>query len=110
MGKVTSPTTLDIEIAYALEDKQIILTLNIDESTKPREAIKASEILAHFPDVDLDAVDIGVFGKAVKADYQLQQGDRIELYRPLIADPKEVRRQRAKKGLATKKGGGKKAA
>lgn len=105
-----SSETLDIEVAYALEDKQIILKLNVDKSIKPREAVKSSEILVHFPDIDLDNIDLGVFGKAIKADYQLQQGDRIELYRPLIANPKEVRRQRAKKGLATKKGGGKKEA
>jgi len=98
--------TIDIEIAYALEHKQVILTQKIAKSVMPREALKQSEILKHFDDIDLDAIDIGVFGKAIKEDYELQQGDRIELYRPLIADPKEVRRQRAKKGLATKKGGG----
>jgi len=99
---------IDIEIAYALANKQVILAQKIDSSMKPREALKASNILESFPELDLDNIDIGVFGKAIKDDYSLQQGDRIELYRPLIADPKEVRRQRAKKGLATKKGGGKK--
>lgn len=99
---------IDIEIAYALEHKQIILVQSVDATVKPRDAIKASNILSHFADLNLDSIDIGVFGKAIKDDYTLQQGDRIELYRPLIADPKEVRRQRAKKGLATKKGGGKK--
>lgn len=105
---MTDLTKIDIEIAYALENKQIILTQSIDATIKPREALKASDILEHFAGLDLDTVDIGIFGKAIKDDYCLQQGDRIELYRPLIADPKEVRRQRAKKGLATKKGGGKK--
>ncbi len=99
---------IDIEIAYALEHKQIILIQNIDASLNARDAIKASEIQSHFVDLNLDTIDMGVFGKVIKDDYKLQQGDRIELYRPLIADPKEVRRQRAKKGLATKKGGGKK--
>jgi len=110
MDNLTTPTTVDIEVAYALENKQIILKLTIDSSIKPRDVIKASDILETFPEIDLDSVDLGVFGKPIKEDYSLQQGDRIELYRPLIADPKEVRRQRAKKGLATKKGGGKKQA
>ena len=99
---------IDIEIAYALEDKQIILSQKVDRFIKPRDALKSSVILEYFEDLDLLTIDMGVFGKAIKDDYSLQQGDRIELYRPLIADPKEVRRQRAKKGLATKKGGGKK--
>lgn len=98
---------IDIEIAYALEDKQIVLTQKIESSVKPRDALKASDLLEYFEDLDLENIDIGIFGKAIKEDYSLQQGDRIELYRPLIADPKEVRRLRAKKGLATKKGGGK---
>ena len=70
--------------------------------------MKQSQILEHFPALDLDTIDMGVFGKAIKEDYELQAGDRIELYRPLIADPKEVRKRRAKEGLVTKKGGGKK--
>lgn len=96
---------IDIEVAYALPDKQLILYLSIDEDVTPREALKLSELKDHFSDLDLDTIDIGVFGKAIKNNYKLQQGDRIELYRPLIADPKEVRKKRAKQGLATKKGG-----
>lgn len=97
---------IDIEIAYALADKQIILVQNVVSDMPVREVLKSSDILAHFADLDLDSIDIGVFGKAIKDNYQLQQGDRIELYRPLIADPKEVRKKRAEQGLATKKGGG----
>lgn len=100
--------SIDIEIAYALEDKQLILVHTIEKNTPPRDALKSSEIGAHFSDLDLDTVDMGVFGKAIRDNYELKQGDRIELYRPLIADPKEVRKRRAKEGLATKKGGGKK--
>lgn len=97
---------LTIEVAYALADKQVILTQDINEGTTARNALKQSDILQHFADLDLESVDIGVFGKAVKDDYEMQQGDRIEIYRPLIADPKEVRKRRAKEGLVTKKGGG----
>ena len=65
-----------------------------------------SGIHRHFLEIDLDHCDLGVFGKLISEDYELQDGDRIEIYRPLIADPKEIRRQRAARGLKTGKGGG----
>jgi putative ubiquitin-RnfH superfamily antitoxin RatB of RatAB toxin-antitoxin module len=71
-----------------------------------RDAVKSSSILQHFPEIDVEACDLGVFGKAVAPTYELSDGDRIEIYRPLVADPKEIRRQRAEMGLKTKKGGG----
>ena len=95
-----------IEIAYATPAKQLILECEIETGTPAREVIKSSGITRHFPEIDPDSCDIGVFGKAIAADYELQNGDRIEIYRPLIADPKEVRRQRAAQGLKMKKGGG----
>lgn len=95
-----------IEVAYATPDKQIILERRVDAGTTARDAVRGSGIKAHFPEIDLDSCDIGVFGKVIAADYELQDGDRIEIYRPLIADPKEVRRQRAAQGLKTRKGGG----
>ena len=95
-----------IEVAYATPEKQIILECHIDSGTVPREAVRQSGIELHFPEIDPENCDIGVFGKAVADDYELQDGDRIEIYRPLIADPKEIRRQRAAQGLKMKKGGG----
>lgn len=95
-----------IEVAYATPQKQIILECEVDNGTTPRQVVKISGIDQHFPEIDLENCDLGVFGKAVAADYELHDGDRIEIYRPLLADPKEVRRQRAAKGLKTKKGGG----
>ena len=95
-----------IEVAYATPSKQLILECEIDAGTGAREAVKLSGITQHFPEIDIESCDIGVFGKAIAADYELQNGDRIEIYRPLIADPKEVRRQRAAQGLKMKKGGG----
>ena len=97
---------VSIEIAYATPHKQIIVDCEIDSGTAPRDAIRQSEIGQHFPEIDIEGCDFGVFGKAVVADYELAEGDRIEIYRPLIADPKEIRRQRAARGLAMKKGGG----
>ncbi len=95
-----------IEIAYATPHKQKIVDCEVEAGTSPRDAIKQSDIKQHFPEIDTDSCDLGVFGKTVAADYELLSGDRIEIYRPLIADPKEVRRQRAARGLSMKKGGG----
>ncbi|MCZ6471753.1 MAG: RnfH family protein [Gammaproteobacteria bacterium] len=95
-----------IEIAYATPGRQKIIECEIEPGTSPRDAVQQSEIKQHFPEIDLESCDIGVFGKSVRPDYNLVDGDRIEIYRPLIADPKEIRRQRAAQGLKTKKGGG----
>lgn len=95
-----------IEIAYATPGRQKIIECEIEPGTSPRDAVRQSEIKQHFPEIDLESCDIGVFGKSVRPDYNLVDGDRIEIYRPLFADPKEIRRQRAAQGLKTKKGGG----
>jgi hypothetical protein len=95
-----------IEIAYATPQKQLILECEVESDTTARDAVRRSGIDRHFPQIDLDNCDLGVFGKAVTDDYELTDGDRIEIYRPLIADPKEIRRQRAAQGLKMKKGGG----
>lgn len=84
----------------------MIIECRIEPGTSPRDAVRRSGIGRHFPEIDLDHCDLGVFGKAIAEDYELQEGDRIEIYRPLIADPKEIRRQRAARGLKTGKGGG----
>jgi len=95
-----------IEIAYATPHKQKIIECEIEQGTSLRDAVKSSDILQHFPEIDVESCDLGVFGKAVAPTYELVDGDRIEIYRALVADPKEIRRQRAEMGLKTKKGGG----
>ena len=95
-----------IEVAYATPERQKIIELEVDKGTSILDAARQSEIEQFFPDIDFDQTDLGVFGKIVSSDYELLDGDRIEVYRPLIADPKEIRRQRAAKGLRTRKGGG----
>lgn len=96
---------MEIEIAYARPDKQIILALNVEEGTTIEAAIKKSDILKSFPEIDLSTCKVGIFGKLSKKDTLLREKDRIEIYRPLIADPKEVRRQRAAEGKTMGKGG-----
>ena len=95
-----------IEVAYATPQKQLILECEVEPGTSIREAARLSGIADDFPQIDLEICELGIFGKAVADDYVLADGDRIEIYRPLIADPKEIRRQRAARGLKMKKGGG----
>ena len=97
---------IHVEVAYALPSKQVLLALEVPANSTAEAAILASGILKKFPEIDLNTNKIGVFGKHVKLDTVLRNKDRVEIYRPLIADPKEVRRQRAAEGKAMKKGGG----
>jgi|SRR5690554_4158951 putative ubiquitin-RnfH superfamily antitoxin RatB of RatAB toxin-antitoxin module len=96
---------LMVEVAYALPQQQLIIPINVAQGTTAEEAVFASGILEKFPEIDLNANKLGVFGKLVKPDTVLRHLDRVEIYRPLIADPKEVRRQRAAQGKVMKKGG-----
>jgi putative ubiquitin-RnfH superfamily antitoxin RatB of RatAB toxin-antitoxin module len=98
--------TIPVEIAYALAQQQTLLKLQVEEGATAEQAIQASGILEKFPEIDLGQNKIGIFGKITKLDTALRENDRVEIYRPLIADPKEVRRQRATEGKAMKKGGG----
>ena len=86
-----------VEVAYAKEEEQIIIPLNVDAGTTLEQAIQLSGILEQFPEIDLAKNKTGIFGKIAKADTELREMDRVEIYRPLIADPKESRRKRAEK-------------
>lgn len=97
---------ITVEVAYALPERQKIIALQVAEGTAAEQAVWDSGIVSFFPELDFESVDIGIFGKKIKRDQVLKAGDRVEIYRPLIADPKEVRRRRAEQGLQTKKGGG----
>ena len=87
-----------VEVAYATPEKQLILEIEIDTATTVRQAIELSGIIEEFPEIDSHTVKIGVFGKLISDTYQLQEKDRLEIYRPLLADPKEVRRRLAAEG------------
>lgn len=95
-----------VEVAYALPKQQLIVPVNVTEGATAEAAIIASGIMEKFPEIDLTVNKIGIFGKLTKLDTVLRDLDRVEIYRPLIADPKEVRRQRAAEGKVMKKGGG----
>ena len=95
---------IEIEVVYAAVDRQVLRTLSVPEGATVREAVLKSGIGDEFPELDLNECPLGIFGKVV-ADPQvhlIQVGDRIEIYRPLLADPKEVRRLRAAKAAEAK--------
>jgi len=96
--------TIVVEVAYALADKQKLLRLSLPYGTTVRQAAEQSGMAAHFPGLDLATSPLGIFGKAVAKPEErvLEEGERGEIYRPLIADPKEVRKQRAAKAAQAK--------
>ena len=99
-----SDETITAEVAYALPDEQLILSVSGAAGMTVQQAIQASGILERHPEIDLSENKVGVFGKLAKLDAPLNPGDRVEIYRPLIADPKEARKKRAAEGKVMKKG------
>lgn len=92
-----SEDLIQVEVAYAAPDKQLILPVNLPQGGTAREAAEMSGIARKFPEIDLDNQPMGIFGHQIKPTQVLRENDRVELYRPLQCDPKEVRRRRAKK-------------
>jgi uncharacterized protein len=97
---------ITVEVAYALPKQQLIIPIKVQDGCSAEDAVKMSGILQKFPEIDLTKNQLGIFGKVTKNDTPLRHLDRVEIYRPLIADPKAVRRQRAAEGKVMKKGGG----
>jgi putative ubiquitin-RnfH superfamily antitoxin RatB of RatAB toxin-antitoxin module len=95
MDSENSNSMIHIEVAYAAPDKQVLLGLSVPEGTNVAEGIERSAIQDEFPELKMDIKAVGIFSRKVSLDHVLREGDRIEIYRPLIADPKEARRQRA---------------
>ncbi|HAE70440.1 MAG TPA: RnfH family protein [Gammaproteobacteria bacterium] len=93
-----------VEVAYALEKKQTLLELEVDEGTTLKQAVELSGIIDAYPQIDLTKDKTGIFGKIAKLDTVLREKDRVEIYRPLIADPKQVRKERAAQGKAMRSG------
>jgi putative ubiquitin-RnfH superfamily antitoxin RatB of RatAB toxin-antitoxin module len=86
---------IEIEVAYAREHAQALIPVKGEAGLTVRDAIERSGILSRFPELDLDTNKVGIFGKLVRLDQVLASGDRVEIYAPLIADPKQARKQRA---------------
>ena len=95
---------MKIEVAYALRHKQTLLNIEVDDNASVEDAILQSNILKKYPEINLKKNKVGIFGKITSLDVKLREKDRVEIYRPLIADPKEVRKQRAAEGKITRSG------
>ena len=91
------PNEILIEIAYALPEEQVIISIKVPTIFNVQQAIEKSGIQKKFPCIDLSKNKVGIFGKKTKLNHLLKDRDRIEIYRPLILDPKEMRRKRAAK-------------
>ena len=86
---------IDVEVAYAKADEQVIIPLSLGEDATLDQAIKVSGILQHFPEIDLSKNKLGIFSKVCKPGQKLKAGDRVEIYRPLLQSPMQARRNRA---------------
>lgn len=98
--------TIEVEVVYALPHEQTLLRIKQPIGVTVVEAVQASGVLLKYPEIDLPKAKLGIFGKLTKPETVLRDKDRIEIYRPLLADPKEVRKRRAEEGKVMKKGGG----
>jgi hypothetical protein len=98
--------TLQVDVVYALPERQEVVAVSLPAGSTLGQAIEASGLLTRHPEIDLAKNKLGVFAKLAKPDTVLRDRDRVEIYRPLIADPKQVRKQRAAEGKVMKKGGG----
>jgi putative ubiquitin-RnfH superfamily antitoxin RatB of RatAB toxin-antitoxin module len=86
-----------VEVAYARPETQALLSVELRDGATVHEAIEASGIRARFPEIDLASQPVGVFGRHRALTDALRDGERVEIYRPLVADPKQMRRERARR-------------
>ena len=97
---------LKVEVCYALPEKQVMIPVSLPEGATLLQAVEASGILEKYSEIDPAKNKFGIYAKLSRPDTLLRDRDRVEIYRPLIADPKEVRKQRAAEGKVMKKGAG----
>lgn len=98
--------SIHVEVAYARPEAQEVIRLTLPAGSTIQQAIEASGLLAKHAELDIAKAKVGIYSKLTRMDAVLRERDRVEIYRPLIADPKEVRKQRAAEGKTLKKGGG----
>lgn len=90
------PEPLAVELVVATPERQVLLALDVAAGSRVRDVIARSDIGSQFPDLDLDEMPVGIWGRTVSRDSLVAPGDRVELYRPLAIDPRDARRQRAR--------------
>jgi putative ubiquitin-RnfH superfamily antitoxin RatB of RatAB toxin-antitoxin module len=98
---------IEIEVVYAQSHYQDVIMVKVPEGATVREAVETSGLLLKYPEIELGGRNkLGIYAKPAQPDTVLREFDRVEIYRPLIADPKAVRKQRAEEGKVMKRGGG----
>jgi hypothetical protein len=100
---MSEDNSINVEVAYALPHKQALIAVTVAVGTTVLEAAQQSGVTGRFEGVDLDNSKFGIFGKVVSPTQVLKEGDRVEIYRPLVADPKEVRKARAARAKERRK-------
>jgi putative ubiquitin-RnfH superfamily antitoxin RatB of RatAB toxin-antitoxin module len=95
---------IQVEVVYALPERQEVIALQLPPASTLRAALEASGLLRKYPEIDPENGKFGIFSKLAKADTPLRDRDRVEIYRPLVADPKQIRQQRAAEGKGLRKG------
>jgi putative ubiquitin-RnfH superfamily antitoxin RatB of RatAB toxin-antitoxin module len=98
--------SIHVEVVYARPERQELVRLTLPAGATLQQALEVSGLLQKHAEIDVATGKFGIYSKLAKLDTMLRERDRVEIYRPLIADPKEVRKQRAAEGKAMKKGGG----
>lgn len=93
---------IQVEVVYPLPDEQKVLQVKVEKGTFAKDAVRQSGLLKLYPEINLDEASIGIYSRLLKSDEIVCDGDRIEIYRPLLADPKEVRKRRAEEAKAAK--------
>ncbi len=94
---------ITVEVVYALPEKQSLLSIEVDDGCQAIDAVRRSGVLEIYPEINLDTIQLGIFSKSCPSEQPLKAGDRVEIYRPLVADPKEIRKRRALEMAAKKK-------
>ncbi len=94
-GEAASTGTIRVEVAYGEPRQQALVNVDLPPGATLADAIEASDLRTRFPGLEVDPDRVGIFGRKAQLTQLLREGDRVEIYRPLIADPKEVRRARA---------------
>jgi putative ubiquitin-RnfH superfamily antitoxin RatB of RatAB toxin-antitoxin module len=97
-GTERDTARIRVEVVYATRERQLLVALDVEPGCTVGEAIERSGLADRFPGMEVDPKAVGIFSRKVPLDHPLAAGDRVEIYRPLIADPKEARRQRAQRG------------
>lgn len=100
----SAAAVLKVAVAYVGPETQVLRPMEVRPGTTAGAAIEGSGVLEQCPEIDLGRYKVGIFGKLVALDQTLEDGDRVEVYRPLIADPKETRKRRAEEGKPMRKG------